>query len=65
VNEDILKGKWTKMRGKVKQWWGLLTDDDLDRIDGDIDELAGTLQERYGYAREQAEREIERRFASV
>jgi uncharacterized protein YjbJ (UPF0337 family) len=65
VNEDILKGKWTKMRGKVKQWWGLLTDDDLDRIDGNLEELAGTLQERYGYARDQAEREIERRFAEA
>jgi uncharacterized protein YjbJ (UPF0337 family) len=65
VNEDILRGKWLKMRGQVKQWWGLLTEDDLDRIDGDIDELAGTLQERYGYARDQAEREIERRLESV
>ncbi len=62
MNEDIIKGKWKKMRGKVKNWWGLLTDDDLDRIDGSMDELAGTLQERYGYDREQAEREIERRL---
>lgn len=65
VNEDILKGKWKKMRGQVKQWWGLLTDDDLDRIAGDVDELAGTLQERYGYAREEAENEIERRLGTA
>lgn len=63
MNEDVVKGKWKKMRGKVKNWWGLLTDDDLDRISGSMDELAGTLQERYGYDREQAEREIERRLS--
>ena len=65
VNEDILKGKWKKMRGQVKRWWGRLTDDDLDRIGGSLDELAGTLQERYGYAREEAEGEIERRLGTV
>jgi uncharacterized protein YjbJ (UPF0337 family) len=48
----------------VKQWWGELTDDDLDRVDGNVDELAGRLQERYGYEREEAEREIERRLAA-
>jgi len=42
----------------------LLTDDDLDRIDGSVDKLAGTLQERYGYAREEAEREIEHRLGA-
>jgi uncharacterized protein YjbJ (UPF0337 family) len=65
MNEDVLRGKWLKMRGQVKQWWGRLTDDDLDRIDGNVDELAGTLQERYGYAREEAEREIEQRLGAV
>jgi uncharacterized protein YjbJ (UPF0337 family) len=65
VNEDILKGKWKKMRGQAKQWWGRLTDDDLDRIGGSLDELAGTLQERYGYAREEAEDEIQRRLGTV
>jgi uncharacterized protein YjbJ (UPF0337 family) len=65
VNEDIPKGKWKKVRGKVKDWWDLITEDDLDRINGSLDELAGTLQERYGYAREDAEREIERRLGTV
>jgi uncharacterized protein YjbJ (UPF0337 family) len=65
MNEDILKGKWKKMRGQVKQWWGRLTDDDLDRIGGSLDQLAGTLQERYGYAREEAEDEIERRLGTA
>jgi uncharacterized protein YjbJ (UPF0337 family) len=44
MNQDIISGKWKQMRGQVKQWWGKLTDDDLDRIDGAMDRLAGTLQ---------------------
>jgi uncharacterized protein YjbJ (UPF0337 family) len=62
MNQDVLAGKWKQMRGQVKQWWGKLTDDDLDRIDGAMDKLTGTLQERYGWQREQAEREIKQRF---
>ncbi len=62
MTQDILSGKWKQMRGQVKQWWARLTDDDLDRIDGAMDKLAGALQERYGWAREQAVREIKKRF---
>jgi uncharacterized protein YjbJ (UPF0337 family) len=62
MNQDILAGKWKQMRGQVKQWWGKLTDDDLDRIDGAMDKLAGVLQERYGWERDQAEREIKKRL---
>jgi uncharacterized protein YjbJ (UPF0337 family) len=62
MNQDILAGKWKQMRGQVKQWWGKLTDDDLDRIDGAMDKLAGTLQERYGWERDEVEREMKRRF---
>ncbi len=61
MNKDILKGKWRQMRGEAKIWWGKLTDDDLDVINGDYDKLVGTLQERYGYSREQAEREVDLR----
>ncbi len=61
MNKDILKGKWRQMRGEAKIWWGKLTDDDLDVINGDYDKLIGTLQERYGYSREQAEREVDLR----
>jgi uncharacterized protein YjbJ (UPF0337 family) len=57
-NQDVLAGKWKQARGKVKQWWGKLTDNDLDRISGQVDQLVGTVQERYGYTREQAEREV-------
>jgi uncharacterized protein YjbJ (UPF0337 family) len=58
MNRDILAGKWMQVRGQVKQTWGKLTDNDLDRISGRYDELVGLLQERYGYARDKAEKEV-------
>ena len=58
MNRDILAGKWMQVRGQVKQTWGKLTDNDLDRISGRYDELVGLVQERYGYARDQAEKEV-------
>jgi uncharacterized protein YjbJ (UPF0337 family) len=60
MNEDILEGKWMQLRGKIKELWGDLTDDELDMIEGKRDRLAGKLQERYGYSRERAEEEIDR-----
>jgi uncharacterized protein YjbJ (UPF0337 family) len=57
-NRDMLANKWTQVRGKVKQTWAKLTDHDLDRISGRYDELVGLVQQRYGYARDQAEREV-------
>ena len=54
-----MKGKWMELRGKAKQRWGKLTDDDLDRIDGRRDELVGRIQQRYGHARDQVEREVD------
>jgi uncharacterized protein YjbJ (UPF0337 family) len=62
MNQDILAGKWKQMRGQVKQWWGKLTDDDLDRVDGAMDKLAGALQERYGWERDEVDREIKKHF---
>jgi uncharacterized protein YjbJ (UPF0337 family) len=59
LNEDIFKGKWNQMKGKVKQQWGKFTDDDLDRIDGKRDEIVGLMQERYGYDRARAESELD------
>ena len=60
VNKDIFEGKWKQVRGEAKVWWGKLTDDDLDsgrqvRCSG------GLLQEKYGYTREQAADEIDKR----
>ena len=60
MNADVLKGKWKQLRGEVKKWWGDLTDDDFEKIDGERDKLVGRLQERYGYAKEQAEAEVDR-----
>jgi len=62
MNADVLKGKWKQMRGDVKKWWGNLTDDDFDKIDGERDKLVGRIQERYGYAKDQAEAEVDRRL---
>jgi uncharacterized protein YjbJ (UPF0337 family) len=59
LNEDIFKGKWNQMKGKVKQQWGKFTDDDLDRISGKRDEIVGLMQERYGYDRARAESELD------
>jgi uncharacterized protein YjbJ (UPF0337 family) len=62
VNQDIFEGRWKQMRGKAKEWWGQLTDDELDQIEGKKDQLIGALQIRYGYTKEQAEAEIDRRM---
>ncbi|MES2605448.1 MAG: CsbD family protein [Pseudomonadota bacterium] len=58
MNEDILKGKWKELKGNVRQQWGKLTNDDLDRVKGSQEELVGLLQQRYGYERDQANREV-------
>lgn len=59
MNKDILKGKWMQVRGEAKKVWGKITDDELDQIEGNMDQLVGKLQEKYGYTREQAEKEID------
>ena len=59
MNADVLKGKWLQLKGKVRSQWGKLTDDELDQINGNSEQLVGLLQERYGYARDRAEREVD------
>ena len=59
MNEDILTGKWNQLKGEIKKQWGKLTDDELDMIDGQRDKLLGKMQEKYGYARFDAERELD------
>ena len=61
MNKDILEGKWKQIRGEAKAWWGKLTDDDLDRANGKFDVLAGLLQQKYGYTRQRATDEIDKR----
>jgi uncharacterized protein YjbJ (UPF0337 family) len=59
MNWDQIAGNWTQFKGYVKEKWGKLTDDDLNVIAGKKDQILGRLQERYGYSKEQAEKEID------
>ncbi|MBK6612737.1 CsbD family protein [Ottowia sp.] len=58
MNEDTLKGNWLQVKGKIKEQWGKLTDDDLDVIAGKRDQLLGKLQERQGLAKDAAEKQL-------
>jgi uncharacterized protein YjbJ (UPF0337 family) len=62
MNQDTFAGQWKQMKGTLRSWWGKLTDDDWERINGQKDRLLGMLQEKYGYAKDMAQREIDRRF---
>jgi uncharacterized protein YjbJ (UPF0337 family) len=59
MNRDQIGGNWKQMKGKVKEKWGKLTDDDLTVIEGKADQLAGRIQERYGYDKARAEKEVD------
>jgi uncharacterized protein YjbJ (UPF0337 family) len=58
MNWEQVRGNWKQFKGRAKQQWADLTDDDLTRIEGRRDELIGRLQARYGYEKERAEREV-------
>jgi uncharacterized protein YjbJ (UPF0337 family) len=58
MNWDQIAGRWTEFKGKVRERWGKLTDDDLDRIGGRKEQLMGHLQQRYGWAKEQAQLQV-------
>ena len=57
MNEDIFKGKWKELKGRVKEKWGNLTDDDVTRVEGKTEKLVGILQEKYGYSKDKAQEE--------
>ena len=59
MDANILKGKWLQLKGTVKEKWGQLTDDDVDRVEGSAERLVGLIQERYGYAKQKAEDEVD------
>ena len=59
MDANILKGKWLQLKGSIREQWGQLTDDDVDRVEGNAERLAGMIQERYGYAKEKAEDEVD------
>ena len=65
IKESLLEAKWKRIRGKVKQQWNALTDEDLNNIDGSREVLIGVLQEKYSYTRQQAEIEVDRFLQSV
>ena len=59
MNSDQMEGKWKQMKGSLKTRWGKLTDDDLTVIEGQKDQLVGRIQERYGVAREEAQKQVD------
>jgi uncharacterized protein YjbJ (UPF0337 family) len=65
MNWDQMEGKWKQYSGQLKEKWGKLTDDDLTTIAGKRDQLIGKLQERYGMAKDQAERQVDEFTTSV
>jgi uncharacterized protein YjbJ (UPF0337 family) len=58
MNEDTLTGQWTQLKGRVREQWGKLTNDDVEQIQGRSQQLIGRIQERYGIARDEAERQV-------
>jgi len=58
MEADTLKGQWKQLKGKIKEKWGKLTDDDLTEVEGRRDYLIGRIQERYGLAKDKAEKEV-------
>jgi uncharacterized protein YjbJ (UPF0337 family) len=58
-DKDIMVGEWEQLKSRVKQRWGRLTDEQLDRINGYCDELAGLIRERYGYTHEKARKTVD------
>ena len=58
MNQDRIQGRWKQLKGKVKEQWGKLTDDDFDVIAGRRDQLLGRIQQRHGLAREEADRQV-------
>ncbi len=59
MNWDQVQGKWKQVKGEAKTRWGKLTDDDLDVVAGQRDQLVGRVQERYGIAKDQAQKEVD------
>lgn len=59
MNEDTLKGRWLQLKGKVRERWGKLTDDDLDQVQGRVEQLVGRIQQRYGIERDEAQQQFD------
>jgi uncharacterized protein YjbJ (UPF0337 family) len=59
MNSDEMKGKWRQLKGSVRERWGKLTDDDVDIINGQNEQLVGKIQEKYGIAKDEAQRQVD------
>ncbi len=57
MNKEIVDGKWTELKGKIRERWGKLTDDDVESFRGNMDQISGKIQQTYGYAKDRAEKE--------
>ena len=60
MNKDIAQGKWKQLKGKVREQWGRFTDDDVEQLGGSYDRLVGAVQTKYGRAKDEAAREVDR-----
>lgn len=58
MNSEILKGNWQEMKGKIRETWGKLTDDEVDQIEGNYDQLVGRLRQRYGLSMEEGQKRV-------
>jgi uncharacterized protein YjbJ (UPF0337 family) len=58
MNQDTMQGNWKQLKGKAKERWGKLTDDELDQVEGGSDQLAGKIQEKYGKSKDEAQKEV-------
>jgi uncharacterized protein YjbJ (UPF0337 family) len=65
MNSDQLQGKWNQVKGSIRERWGRLTDDDIDVINGQSDQLIGRIQERYGTAKAEAQKQVDDWMRSV
>ncbi len=65
MNSDQMQGKWKQVKGSVKEKWGKLTDDDINVINGQSEQLVGKIQEKYGIAREAAQKQVDEWNASL
>lgn len=65
MNWDQIEGRWTEMKGKARASWGELTDDELDQINGKREQLVGKLQQKYGLAKDEAERKADEWASSL
>ncbi len=65
MNWDKIEGNWKQFKGRVKEKWGDLTDDDLDRVAGSREQLEGLIQQRYGIAKDQVKKDVNTWLDSV